>query len=206
MQGLPEGDKTMSSLKLISPVGRDRAGTGLDDGPPGALRRRIRRRRTSAPYMAGIAEALADIEIERQTHSSSATSCARPHGVVFVIAPWNYPYMTAINTVAPALIAGNTVVLKHATQTLLVGERMARAFHAAGVPEDVFQNVFLDHDTTAGLIGGGLRFRQFHRLGLGGQAIERAAAGTFTALGLELGGKDPGYVMETPTSTPRSTR
>jgi acyl-CoA reductase-like NAD-dependent aldehyde dehydrogenase len=70
------------------------------------------------------------------------------HGVVFVIAPWNYPYMTAINTVVPALIAGNTVVLKHATQTLLVGERMVRAFHEAGLPEDVFINLFLDHQGT----------------------------------------------------------
>ena len=75
-----------------------------------------------------------------------------PHGVVFVIAPWNYPYMTAINTIAPALIAGNTVILKHSTQTLLVGERLASAFHSAGVPKDVFQNVFLDHETTTQLI------------------------------------------------------
>jgi len=64
-----------------------------------------------------------------------------PHGVVFVIAPWNYPYMTAINTVAPALMAGNTVVLKHAQQTLLVGERMVCAFVEAGIPEDVFVNL-----------------------------------------------------------------
>jgi hypothetical protein len=64
-----------------------------------------------------------------------------PWGVVLVVAPWNYPYMTAINTIAPALIAGNAVILKHASQTLLVGERLAEAFHAAGVPEDVIQNV-----------------------------------------------------------------
>ena len=49
---------------------------------------------------------------------------------------------------APALIAANAVMLKHASQTPLVGERMASAFHAAGIPEDVFQNVFLDHQTT----------------------------------------------------------
>ena len=72
--------------------------------------------------------------------------------MVFVIAPWNYPYMTAINTVAPALMAGNSVILKHASQTLLVGERLVRAFDEAGVPEDVFQNVFLDHDVTSALI------------------------------------------------------
>ena len=74
-------------------------------------------------------------------------------GVVFIVAPWNYPYLTTINTLVPALIAGNTVVLKHASQTLLVGERLAEAFHAAGVPADVFQNVVLDHATTEALIG-----------------------------------------------------
>ncbi|WP_170333645.1 aldehyde dehydrogenase family protein [Ruegeria arenilitoris] len=120
-----------------------------------------------------------------------------PHGVVFVVAPWNYPYMTAINTVAPALIAGNTVILKHATQTLLVGERMAQAFHSAGVPEDVFQNVFLSHDVTNDLIAGNaFDFVNFTGSVGGGQAMERAAAGTFTGVGTELGGKDPGYVME----------
>ena len=120
-----------------------------------------------------------------------------PHGVVFVVAPWNYPYMTAINTVAPALIAGNTVILKHATQTLLVGERMAQAFHGAGVPADVFQNVFLSHDVTNDLIAGNaFDFVNFTGSVGGGQAMERAAAGTFTGVGTELGGKDPGYVME----------
>jgi len=120
-----------------------------------------------------------------------------PHGVVLVVAPWNYPYLTAINTIAPALIAGNTVVLKHASQTLLVGERMARAFHEAGVPEDVFKNLFLDHATTSDLIATrSFGFVNFTGSVGGGQAMEQAAAGTFTPLGLELGGKDPGYVME----------
>ena len=120
-----------------------------------------------------------------------------PHGVVFVIAPWNYPYLTAINTIVPALIAGNAVVIKHATQTLLVGERIVRAFHEAGLPENVFVNVFLDHAGTEKLIAAGaFDFINFTGSVNGGRAIERAAAGTFTGLGLELGGKDPGYVME----------
>ena len=117
------------------------------------------------------------------------------HGVVLVVAPWNYPYMTAINTVAPALIAGNTVILKHATQTLQVGERLAEAFQEAGVPEDVFQNVVIDHDTTGALISGRhVEFVNFTGSVGGGQAMERAAAGTFLPVSTELGGKDPGYV------------
>ncbi len=150
-----------------------------------------------ASYMAGIArDALADIAVgEDETFKRYIKRV--PHGVVFVVAPWNYPYMTAINTVAPALIAGNTVVLKHATQTLLVGERMARAFHSAGVPEDVFQNLFLSHDVTNDLIAGrAFDFVNFTGSVAGGQAMERAAAGTFTPVSTELGGKDPGYAMD----------
>ncbi len=150
-----------------------------------------------ASHMAEIAEAsLADIAVgEDETFKRYIKRI--PHGVVFVVAPWNYPYMTAINTVAPALIAGNTVVLKHATQTLLVGERMAQAFHSAGVPQDVFQNVFLSHDVTNELIAGNaFDFVNFTGSVGGGQAMERAAAGTFTGVGTELGGKDPGYVMD----------
>ncbi|WP_424985638.1 aldehyde dehydrogenase family protein [Microbulbifer sp. S227A] len=150
-----------------------------------------------ATHMARIAEqALVPIAVE-DSGDFKRHITREPQGVVLVIAPWNYPYMTAINTVAPALIAGNSVVLKHASQTLLVGERMARAFHAAGIPGDVFQNLFLSHDTTSALIGArAFDFVNFTGSVSGGRAIERAAAGTFTGLGLELGGKDPGYVAE----------
>jgi acyl-CoA reductase-like NAD-dependent aldehyde dehydrogenase len=147
-------------------------------------------------YMAGIAEsALAPLVTEDSDRFERRIEWA-PQGVVFVIAPWNYPYLTATNTIVPALIAGNAVVLKHASQTLLVGERLAEAFHAAGVPKDVFQNLVLDHAVTETLIGErSFGFVNFTGSVAGGKAIERAAAGSFTALGLELGGKDPGYVM-----------
>src|ERR1700741_210487 len=78
-----------------------------------------------------------------------------PLGVVFTIAPWNYPYLTAVNSIIPALMAGNAVVLKHAAQTILVGERFAKAFKAAGLPKNVFQNLVLSHDQTARIISGG---------------------------------------------------
>ena len=148
-------------------------------------------------YMAEIAhDALGPLVFE-DSPAFERRILREPHGVVLVVAPWNYPYLTAINTIVPALIAGNAVVLKHATQTLLVGERMANAFHQAGVPNDVFQNVFLDHDTTSALIAArSFGFVNFTGSVGGGKAMERAAAGTFTNLGLELGGKDPGYVME----------
>ncbi|PLK68908.1 aldehyde dehydrogenase [Rhizobium sp. TH135] len=148
-------------------------------------------------YVAAIAaDSLAPLVVEASDKFERRIE-REPHGVVFVIAPWNYPYMTAINTIAPALMAGNTVVIKHATQTLLVGERMVRAFVEAGVPDDVFINLFLDHATTSALIAAGnFNFINFTGSVEGGRSIERAAAGTFAGLGLELGGKDPGYVME----------
>ncbi|MGH1575831.1 aldehyde dehydrogenase family protein [Planktotalea sp.] len=150
-----------------------------------------------ASYMAQIAQdALAPIEVEDSAAFRRVIKRV-PHGLVFVVAPWNYPYMTAINTVAPALIAGNAVMLKHASQTPLVGERLAQAFHSVGIPEDVFQNVFLDHQTTSDLIADrAFDFVNFTGSVGGGKAMEAAASGTFTGLGLELGGKDPGYVME----------
>ncbi|THD81430.1 aldehyde dehydrogenase family protein [Aliigemmobacter aestuarii] len=146
-------------------------------------------------YMSEIAaESLAPKVIE-DSNAFRRYLAREPVGVVFIVAPWNYPYLTTINTLVPALIAGNTVILKHASQTLLVGERLAEAFHAGGVPQDVFQNVVLDHATTEHLIGAkSFGFVNFTGSVGGGAAIERAAAGTFTGLGLELGGKDPGYV------------
>ena len=148
-------------------------------------------------YMCDIAaEALAPLVVE-DSATFKRQILREPVGVVLIVAPWNYPYMTAINTLVPALVAGNAVVLKHATQTMLVGERLAEAFHAAGVPPEVFQNVFLTHDVTEALIGKrAFNFVNFTGSVGGGANIERAAAGTFTGLGLELGGKDPGYVME----------
>ena len=150
-----------------------------------------------ASYMADIAEtALAPVVVE-DSDRFERRILREPHGVVFVVAPWNYPYMTAINTVAPALIAGNAVALKHASQTLLVGERMVRAFEEAGLPKGLFVNLFLDHATTEALIAErAFDFVNFTGSVGGGRAIEKAAAGTFTGLGLELGGKDPGYVMD----------
>lgn len=120
-----------------------------------------------------------------------------PVGVVFTIAPWNFPYMTAVNSIWPALVAGNAVVLKHAQQTALCGERMARALHKAGLPDGVFQSLHVTHDVAAemaqyeavrlvvftGSVGGGLAVR------------ESVAQGrNFAGIGLELGGKDPAYV------------
>jgi len=119
----------------------------------------------------------------------------RPRGLVLSIAPWNYPFLTAANTIIPALLAGNAVLLKAASQTLLTGERFQRAMDAAGVPRGVFQNLLLGHEDVARLLlGGHIDHVSFTGSVEGGRAIEHAAAGTFTSVALELGGKDPAYV------------
>ncbi|MDQ0122857.1 acyl-CoA reductase-like NAD-dependent aldehyde dehydrogenase [Pseudomonas lini] len=118
-----------------------------------------------------------------------------PLGTVLVVAPWNYPYLTAVNTVIPALMAGNSVILKHASQTLLVGERFAEAFSRANLPAGLFHNLLLDHQQTAAIIASG-RVQQVNFTGSveGGKAMQSAATGRFLGMGLELGGKDPAYV------------
>lgn len=118
-----------------------------------------------------------------------------PLGLVFVIAPWNYPFLTAVNTIIPAIMAGNSVLLKHSAQTPLVAERFAEAFKAARLPEGVFQYLHLTHSDTEGCIQSPLIDAvTFTGSVSAGEQIERAAAGRFIPVGLELGGKDPAYV------------
>lgn len=147
-------------------------------------------------YMAMIAEgALKPVLPADPKHGFKRMIKRMPVGVVLVVAPWNYPYLTAVNTIAPALIAGNSVILKHASQTLLVGERFEQAMKAAGIPDGLFANVVLSHEQTSRLLAsGGVNHVNFTGSVAGGKAIERAAAGTLTTMGLELGGKDPAYV------------
>jgi acyl-CoA reductase-like NAD-dependent aldehyde dehydrogenase len=118
-----------------------------------------------------------------------------PLGVVLTIAPWNYPYLTAVNSIVPALMAGNAVVLKHAAQTLLVGERFQAACDKAGLPEGLFTNLCMSHGQVSKVIGARLADQvNFTGSVEAGKVIERAAAGQFIGVGLELGGKDPAYV------------
>ena len=118
-----------------------------------------------------------------------------PVGVVFVVAPWNYPYLTAVNSVIPALMAGNAVILKHSAQTPLCAERFAEAFGKDGLPGGVFQFLHLSHEDTANIIKDPrVDFVAFTGSVAGGHAVQQAAAGRFIGTGLELGGKDPAYV------------
>ena len=139
-------------------------------------------------------EALADIGLE--TRDGFTRFIRRePLGVVFVVAPWNYPWLTAVNALVPALVAGNTVVLKHSEQTPLVAERIGRAAKEAGLPDGVLQVLYLDHSGVADVIANPrIAFVAFTGSVEGGRAIQQAASNRFIGAALELGGKDPAYV------------
>ena len=159
---------------------------------PGELKRGFHER---ALYMCSIAEeALADISVPDKAGFRRFIR-REPLGVVLVVAPWNYPWLTSVNAVLPALIAGNSVILKMAAQTPLVAERYAEAFKAVGLPDGVFQFLHLSHDQVAKTIADPrIAFVAFTGSVPGGHAIQQAAAKRFIATGLELGGKDPAYV------------
>lgn len=148
-----------------------------------------------ANYMISVAEkALADVEVDEIPGFKRFVK-REPLGVVFVVAPWNYPYLTSVNSVIPAILSGNAVILKHAQQTPLCAERYAAAFEYAGLPKGVFQYLHLNHDQVAQVIGDArVDYVAFTGSVEGGQAVQKAINQRFIIGGLELGGKDPAYV------------
>jgi acyl-CoA reductase-like NAD-dependent aldehyde dehydrogenase len=139
-------------------------------------------------------EALADVQVGEKP---GFTRFIRrdPLGVVLVLSPWNYPYLTSVNAVIPALMAGNSVLLKHAQQTPLCAERYSALAREVGFPDGVLQHLHCTHEDVAKMIGDPrVGYVAFTGSVAGGHAVERAARERFIGSGLELGGKDPGYV------------
>lgn len=75
-----------------------------------------------------------------------------PLGTILAIMPWNFPYWQVYRFAVPTLMAGNTALLKHATNVLGCAEHIEQLFRDAGFPEFVFQNLFIDHDQTESVI------------------------------------------------------
>ncbi|MBI1262283.1 MAG: aldehyde dehydrogenase family protein [Rhizobiales bacterium] len=148
-----------------------------------------------ARYMISIAEeSLSDL-VQTPKEGFNRYIRREPLGVVFAIAAWNYPYLIAVNSVIPAIMAGNTVILKHSAQTALASERFAAAFEKAGAPKGLFSFLHMSHEMTERTIADGrVDFVNFTGSVSGGHAIVRAASERFIGIGLELGGKDPAYV------------
>ncbi|MCG8306163.1 MAG: aldehyde dehydrogenase family protein [Cytophagales bacterium] len=150
-----------------------------------------------ARYMLRIAESALDAYKPEEKDGFERWIEHVPLGVIAVLSPWNYPYLTSVNAIVPALVAGNSVILKHSTQTPLVAERYRKAAGTAGLPEGVFQILHLNHQNTSLLIRdpdvNGVFFTGSVE---GGVAIQKSLTDKFVSCGLELGGKDPAYVRE----------
>jgi acyl-CoA reductase-like NAD-dependent aldehyde dehydrogenase len=159
---------------------------------PHEIRRGFQERAT---YMIDVAPGmLADVPVDAREGFQRFIR-REPLGVVLVLAPWNYPYLTSVNAVVPAIMAGNAVILKMALQTPLVAERYATAFLEAGLPPGVFQFVHASHDDVARMIEDRrIGFVSFTGSVEGGHAVQRAMSRRFITANLELGGKDPAYV------------
>lgn len=148
-----------------------------------------------ARYMAGIAvESLADV-VPRTEPGFERRIVKAPLGVVLDLPAWNYPLLTAVNVVMPAVMAGNAVIIKHSPRSPLVGEHFARAFEEAGAPAHLVQALHCDHRTSERMVGD-RRIDHVVYTGsvFGGHRIVAAASERFVDVGLELGGSDPAYV------------
>jgi acyl-CoA reductase-like NAD-dependent aldehyde dehydrogenase len=148
-----------------------------------------------AKGMAEIAESsLEDILVDEKEGFNRYIK-REPLGIVFVVPAWNYPSLIAINSIVPALLAGNAVLLRHSAQTPKIAERLFDAFQEAGLPKGLFQYLHLSHEDTATVIEDKrIGFVAFTGSVNGGYEIQKVAAKRFIGVGLELGGKDPAYV------------
>ncbi|HEY2512096.1 MAG TPA: aldehyde dehydrogenase family protein [Polyangiaceae bacterium] len=150
-----------------------------------------------ARHMMSIAEtSLADIALPPKENFERRI-VKEPLGVVLDLPAWNYPLLTAVNAILPAVLAGNAVVVKHSPRSPLCGEHFARAFAEAGGPKDLVQALHCDHPTSERTVADPrVDHVLFTGSVYGGHRIQQAAAGRFLHVGLELGGNDPAYVAE----------
>ncbi len=148
-----------------------------------------------AHAMMSMAEtALADVVLE-ETPAFERRIAREPLGVVLDLPAWNYPLLTAVNCVIPAVVSGNALVLKHSPRSPLCGVHFARAFAAAGAPAHLVQALHCDHATSERIVGDPrVDHVVFTGSVFGGHRVVQAAAKRFMHPGLELGGNDPAYV------------
>jgi acyl-CoA reductase-like NAD-dependent aldehyde dehydrogenase len=119
-----------------------------------------------------------------------------PLGVVYNIAPWNYPLLTAVNVVVPALLAGNTVLLKQSPLTPTIGKHFENAFGELS-PPNLVTNLIVTNAQASRLINDPrINYIAFTGSIATGTKVYRQAAKRLLDVGLELGGKDPAYVAE----------
>lgn len=164
--------------------------------PIAEARREVETCTKRAEYMLSIARETLQADVLPAANNFHLRIEHEPLGVIFNLAAWNYPLLIPINIIAPALIAGNTVLLKHSGRTPLCGRHFEQAFASASIP-GLVSNVVLTHDATAKVIADSrIAHVAFTGSVDGGREVYREAAKRFIDAGLELGGKDPAYVAE----------
>ena len=146
-----------------------------------------------ADYMLSIAEKkLINIDVTKDNNFKSYIK-RRALGIVFVIAPWNYPYLVAVNSIIPAMAAGNSVILKHSAQTPLCAEQLYQSAKKT-LPKDVFNYLHLNHEDGLKVVSDKrINFVSFTGSVKAGYDVQRATHTKFIDMALELGGKDPAY-------------
>ncbi len=174
-------------------IGRDI--TKMMGKPLGQAKGEVKGMAARARHMMEIAPVhLADIAVAPKDNFERRI-VKEPLGVVFDLPAWNYPLLTAINGLVPAVLAGNAVIVKHSPRSPLCGEHFARAFAAAGAPPGVVQALHCDHRASEKIVGDPrVDHVMFTGSVFGGHRIQEAASKRFLHVGLELGGNDPAYV------------
>lgn len=154
----------------------------------------------SARFYVENAHGLLRDEVVRHGNLAMKTKSGRvlrePYGVIGIISPWNYPFSIPTTESLAALIAGNTVVVKPSELTSLIALELAKLFHSAGVPENVFQVMVGDGSTGAALLESDIDKLIFTGSVPTGKRIAQAAAARLLPVVLELGGKDPMLVLD----------
>jgi acyl-CoA reductase-like NAD-dependent aldehyde dehydrogenase len=163
--------------------------------PLGQAQGEVKGMAARARHMQDIAaESLADIVLPPK-EGFERRIAKTPLGVVLNLPAWNYPLLTAVNVVIPAVLAGNAVIVKHSPRSPLCGGHFARAFEEAGAPPHLVQALDCDHPTSEKIVGDErVDHVVFTGSVFGGHRIQGAAAKRFLHVGLELGGNDPAYV------------
>ncbi|GAP93441.1 putative aldehyde dehydrogenase [Rosellinia necatrix] len=184
--GLLEKQKDQLAEELTVQMGRPIAYTG------GEISTAIKR----ANYLLKISE-----ETLKDTDGEAEKGFKRfirkvPVGPVLVIFAWNYPYLILVNSLIPALLAGNTVILKPSPQTPTIAEHVTKMFAEAGLPAGVLQYFHCGSPLIMESVVRDARISLICFTGsvAGGLAVQKAASDRIVNVGLELGGKDPAYV------------
>ncbi len=119
-----------------------------------------------------------------------------PVGVLAHVSAWNYPYFVGLNSIVPALLAGNAVCYKPSEHATLTGLRLVDLMHRAGVPVDLVHAIVGAGPTGAALVDADVDMVCFTGSYASGQRVARSLADRLVRLQLELGGKDAAYVCD----------